>query len=118
VNSVRESTPQNMSTGRPSQPQRPPGSMHEVWPLGTTHLPLLSQPDVKPQRWPEGHCESFLQLTALCEPRVIELAVVCVCALPHATMKLKTNSALYPDARQNFLTISDRNPSKALAINK
>jgi len=50
VNSVREPTPQKISTGRPSQPQRPPGSIHELLPLGTMHLPLLSQPDVNPQR--------------------------------------------------------------------
>jgi hypothetical protein len=50
VNSVREPTAQKISTGRPSQPQRPPGSMHEALPLGTTHLPLLSQPEKKPRR--------------------------------------------------------------------
>jgi hypothetical protein len=50
VYSVREPTAQRISTGRPSQPQRPPGSIHEGVLLGTMHFPLLSQPDVKPQR--------------------------------------------------------------------
>ena len=43
--------PQKRSTGRPSQPQRPPGvSMQNGLCAGTTHLPLLSQPDGNPQR--------------------------------------------------------------------
>src|SRR3954467_13933916 len=48
--SVREPTAQKISTGRPSQPQRPPGSMQWLSRLGTMHLPSLSQPPVKPQR--------------------------------------------------------------------
>jgi len=50
VYSVGEPTPQKISTGRPSQPQRPPGSMHEVLLLGVMHMPWLRQPTVKPQR--------------------------------------------------------------------
>ena len=50
VNSVFEPTPQKMSTGRPSQPQRPPGSMQRASLLRTMHLPLLAQPPAKPQR--------------------------------------------------------------------
>src|SRR5262249_22620398 len=64
VYSIRVPTAQKMSTGRPLQPQRPPGSMHEFLPPGTMHLPLLLQPEVKPQRWPDGHCESLTQRTA------------------------------------------------------
>jgi len=56
VYSYLEFVAQKISTGRPSQPQRPPGSMHEALPLGTTHLPLLLHPPVNPQRWPDGHC--------------------------------------------------------------
>jgi hypothetical protein len=76
VNSVREPIAQNISTGRPSQPQRPPGSMHELFPLGTTHLPLLLQPPTNPHRWPEGHCESFVQFRAFCVLRVVEIFAV------------------------------------------
>jgi len=87
VNSVREPTAQKISTGRPSQPQRPPGSMQWLSRLGTMHLPLLSQPPVKPQRWPEGHSESFLQLATLWEAPTLGPPVVVVCAwvLEHPT---------------------------------
>jgi hypothetical protein len=50
VNSAGEPTAQKISTGRPSQPQRPAGSMQEGLALGTMHLPLLAQPNVKPHR--------------------------------------------------------------------
>jgi hypothetical protein len=76
VNSVREPIPQKISTGRPSQPQRPPGSKHEGFPLGTTHLPLLPQPPTNPHRSPEGHCESFVQLRPFPVLRVLELLAV------------------------------------------
>jgi len=112
VNSAREPTPQKISTGRPSQPQRPPGSMHEFLPLGTMHFPLLSQPDVKPQRCPEGHCESCLQLTALWEPRKSEppVGVVCARVLQNATTNPRTNAAAYSDTKQDFPITSDRYP--------
>jgi hypothetical protein len=101
VNSVRESTPQKISTGRPSQPHRPPGSMHDALPLGTMHLPLLSQPEVKPQRWPDGHCESFLQLTTVFELRAPEPPAFAVCALvmPHAAPNHRISATPYADAR-------------------
>jgi hypothetical protein len=73
VNSVREPIPQKISTGRPSQPQRPPGSMHERFPLGTTHLPLFPQPPTNPHRSAGGHCESFVQLRPFRVLRVLEL---------------------------------------------
>ena len=112
MNSVREPTPQKISTGRPSQPQRPPESMQEFLPLGTMHFPLFSQPNVKPQRCPEGHCESFLQLSVLWEPRKSELPVGVVCAwvLLHATTNPRTNATPYSDTKQNFPITSDRYP--------
>ena len=76
VNSVREPIPQKISTGRPSQPQRPPGSMHERFLLGATHLPLLPQPPTNPHRSAEGHCESFVQLRASRVLPVLELLAV------------------------------------------
>lgn len=39
MNSVREPIAQKTSTERPSQPQRPPGLMHELFLIGTTHQP-------------------------------------------------------------------------------
>ena len=61
---------QTISTGRASQPHRPPGSMQCESLLATTHRPLLSQPLVNPHRWPDGHCESIVQLTVVCEVRL------------------------------------------------
>jgi hypothetical protein len=64
ANSVDDPAAQNRSTGWPSHPQRPPGSTHAAPATATTHVPLPSQPvaPVNPQRWREGHSESFLQL--------------------------------------------------------
>ena len=36
--------------------------------LGTMHLLLLLQPEVNPQRCPEGHCEFEVQVTPVSEP--------------------------------------------------
>jgi hypothetical protein len=90
VYSVREPTPQKISTARPSQPERPPGSMHEVLPLGVMHLPWLRQPTVKPQRCWEGHSASVLQLTPGRESCVLEVPLIIVYAwlLPQVVLRL------------------------------
>jgi len=103
VNSVRESTAQKISTDRPSQPHRPPGSMQWLSRLGTTHLPLLSQPYAKPQRWPEGHSESFLQLATLWGTPALEPpVVVCAQVLAQAKTNHRPSAAPYADAKPDF----------------
>jgi hypothetical protein len=105
VYSIRESIAQKISTGRPSQPQRPPGSMHEGVPLGTMHLPLLLQPNVKPQRWPEGHSASFVQLAAACG-LALELVApaVCACMFPNAATShaIKTRLRTIVNVSHNY----------------
>jgi hypothetical protein len=91
VYSAFESTAQRISTSRPSQPQRPPGSMQRVVLLGTMHLLNLSPR--KPQRSPEGHSASLVQAKDGCEGLSSDAAVAWVLAalpvsgraLPHAT---------------------------------
>lgn len=114
--SVDEPTAQKRSTGRPSQPQRPPGSKQCLSPLGTMHLPLLSQPPVKPQRWPGEHSESFMQLATLWEPRTLELPVVGVCAVVLAQVMTKHRHSARPnaDVKHNFLITLDRHPCCSL----
>jgi len=110
VYSVREPTPQKISTGRPSQPQRPPGSMHEVLPLGVMHLPWLRQPTVKPQRCWEGHSASVLQLTPGRESCVLEVPLIIVCAwlLPQVVLRHRTKSTADAKSKQIFLIALDR----------
>ena len=105
VYSFCEPTAQKISTGRPSQPQRPPGSMQEGILLGATHLPLLPQPPVKPQRCPEGHCASFVQVIApWVVPRFSKAAgfVACAWVLPHATMSPRTKATTCVNGKQIF----------------
>lgn len=72
ANSEGESAAQNRSTGRTSQPQRPPGSKQFPG-LATTQVPRDLQPiaRVKPQRLPEGQSESLAQLSPLVEFRAV-----------------------------------------------
>lgn len=84
-----ESTAQRISTGRPSQPQRPPGSMQAVVLLGTTQLLNLSPRN--PQRLPEGHSASLLHAKDGFDGRVSVVALlaatlaVCGRVLLHGT---------------------------------
>jgi len=82
------------------------------------HLPLLSQPPVKPQRRPEGHSESFLQLATLWEARTLEPPVVVVCALvlAQATTNHRPSATPYADAKQDFPITSDRYPYSFLRL--
>jgi hypothetical protein len=112
VNSVREPAAQKMSTGRPSQPQRPPGSMQCASLLGTTHRPLLPQPDVNPHRWPDGHCESFVQLTTLREAPFLEESVFAVwhSASPMAAKSQRTRLKVCANADHGFFITLERGP--------
>jgi hypothetical protein len=105
ANSDDEPLAQNRSTGRPSHPQRPPGSKHAL-PPGKTHVPYPSQPfaPVNPQRRPEGHSESLLHLAPLSELRILRVSVASAVGaagmlvewLPHAVSSHNpaTNAAL------------------------
>ena len=116
VNSVREPAAQKISTGWPSQPQRPPGSMQCVSLLGTTHRPLLSQPHINPHRWPDGHCASFVQLTMVPEVPFLGPAafVVWHSALPKAAKSQTTRVRICANTNHhNF----DRKKTRRTAFN-
>lgn len=82
--------------------------MHELFPLGTTHLPLLPQLPAKAHRSPEEHCASFVQLRAFCVLWVFELRAAVdwgwTFKLPAQMQKKNKPTAYIEQKRTLFIT--------------
>jgi hypothetical protein len=104
VYSAPELAPQNISTGRPSQPQRPPGSKQCGVLLGTTHSPNLSP--LNPHRSPVGHSASPLQAK---EGRFLAAVVAtesgCGCVLLQATRQIVTSKKMLHKTAQMIVAM-------------
>jgi hypothetical protein len=113
VYSAPELVPQNISTGRPSQPQRPPGSKQCGVLLGITYSLNLSPRN--PQRSPAGHSASPLQAKeGPFSAAVVATESVCGRALPQATRQIVSVSS----DSLSMMNIPSRSPRSAPGLSR